>query len=188
MISISDSSIFKIVQIGRGGEQKKMTTTAEKLAAAEQAAIEASLARIGAHKGVYGMLVAHPTTGEIYRTAGFENDKRIAKKWCEKLLSLAGVAASTVRTIDYEDDLAFLRMQWRQRHIIVCPDPDHAYTIIVVQDQQLVTAEQQQQQGQEGLGMGTQVLTGTMVMNASMAGPAGGGATLAGVSSGVMEQ
>ena len=122
-----------------------MTTTAEKLVAAEQAAIEAALARIGGHQGVYGLVVVQPSSGEILRMSGFDNDKRLAARWAEKLLSLAHVTASTVRTIDHEDDLAFLRMQWRLRHIIVCPDPDRAYTIIVVQDQRLVSSAQEKE-------------------------------------------
>ena len=100
----------------------------------EQEFINQSLARISTHAGVYGLLVVHPAQGRVLHKAGFNNSTEECDRWAHSVLSFLAVAASTVRTLDHTDDLTFLRMQWRRKHIIVCPDPHRDYTIIVVQD------------------------------------------------------
>lgn len=101
--------------------------------------INKALGRIGTHAGVFGMLVVHPATGRILHKTGFNNSTELCEKWNDSIMSFVDVAASTVRTLDHTDDITFLRMQWRQKHIIVCPDPHREYIILVVQDQMSVS-------------------------------------------------
>lgn len=108
-----------------------MATDAE----CEQQFVDKALKRISNHAGVYGLLVVSPNHGRILHKSGFENSTEICEKWADSLLSFLSVAASTVRTLDHTDDISFLRMQWRSKHIIVCPDPNREYTVIVVQEQ-----------------------------------------------------
>ena len=104
-------------------------------AESEQRFVDKALKRIAGHPGIYGLLVVNPHNGRILHKSGFENSSEITEKWADSLLSFLSVAASTIRTLDHTDDITFLRMQWRERHIIVCPDTNREYTIIVVQEQ-----------------------------------------------------
>lgn len=97
--------------------------------------INKAIGRIGTHAGVFGMLIVHPGTGRILHRSGFNNNAELCDKWNDNIMSFVDVAASTVRTLDHSDDITFLRMQWRQKHIIVCPDPNREYVILVVQDE-----------------------------------------------------
>ncbi len=101
----------------------------------EQRFVDKALKRIAGHPGVYGLLVVNPHSGRILHKSGFENSSEICERWADSLLSFLSVAASTVRTLDHTDDITFLRMQWREKHITICPDPNREYTVVVVQEQ-----------------------------------------------------
>ena len=146
----------------------------------EQKFVDKALKRIGTHAGVYGLLVVSPSHGRILHKSGFEDNKEITERWADSLLSFVSVAASTVRTLDHTDDITFLRMQWREKHIIVCPDPNREYTVIVVQNQVHQVAPEAV--GGDGIeGSGNQInsaLVDQMLGETTSAGGAGGGKTV----------
>lgn len=117
----------------------------------EQQVVQDTLLRLAKHKGVYGYLVLHPRNGRIFQSDGFEGKKPIMESYAEKITNYAALAHSMVRTLNYEDQLMFLRIRMRMdkgrppREILIAPDPDtekRDYIIIVVQDH--VTALQKQ--------------------------------------------
>lgn len=109
--------------------------------------IQDTLDRIARHNGVYGYLILHPKDGHILQSSGFEDNKKIAENYAEKLVAFLSVTQSTVRTISHSDDLTFLRMRWRLREIIIAPDLNREYVLIVVHDQAAHVAGAQAQTG-----------------------------------------
>lgn len=105
-------------------------------AIAQQQVIKATLARIASHKGVLGYVVVHPKDGRMLDFAGFGGSADQAAKFADHLHQYTSVVQSTVRLLDFDDDLTFLRMRWRNREIIAAPDLNKEYVLFVVQDQQ----------------------------------------------------
>jgi hypothetical protein len=103
---------------------------------AQQTVISDTLARVAALKGVVGYMVVHPKDGSVLQHAGFDGNKRMMLSYAEKLHAFISVTQSMVRLLDHNDDLTFLRMRWRQREIILAPDLNREYLLIVVHDHQ----------------------------------------------------
>ena len=112
-----------------------MSSAAKRELATHQAVIKASLSRISAHKGVVGYMVLSPKDGHILESVGFNNNKEFVSLYAEKLHAFVSLTQSTVRSLDHTDELTFLRMRWRQREIIIAPDLNKEYCLIVIQDQ-----------------------------------------------------
>ncbi|KEG14025.1 dynein light chain 2B, cytoplasmic [Trypanosoma grayi] len=95
--------------------------------------VEEILLRIAAHEGVIGYLVLNPADGSILKHSGFASDDSKMLTYAEKMDGLTNLAASTVRTIDWKDDLTFLRLSVGLTDILIAPDVDKQYTLVVVQ-------------------------------------------------------
>ena len=109
----------------------------------QQAVISDTLARVAALKGVVGYLVVHPKDGSVLQYAGFQDSKRLMLQYAEKLHAFVNVTQSMVRLLDHNDDLTFLRMRRRQREIILAPDLNREYLLIVVHDHQALGGGEQ---------------------------------------------
>ena len=109
--------------------------TQQKQLELEQQIIKDTLARIASHRGVVGYLILNPRDGSVMESSGFNNDKNLAELYAEKLQAFLSVTQSVVRTLDHDDDLAFLRLRWGRREIIIAPDVHRDYVVIVVHDQ-----------------------------------------------------
>jgi dynein light chain roadblock-type len=108
--------------------------------------VRQTLLRIAGHKGVVGYMVLNPKDGSIVECVGFNNDRKLTESYADKLFGFVHLAQSTVRTLSNEDDLTFLRMRWRLREILIAPDLNKEFMLIVVQDQ---TAEGELIKGQD---------------------------------------
>lgn len=97
--------------------------------------VRQTLLRIAGHKGVVGYMVLSPKDGSIMECVGFNNDRKLTEQYADKLFGLVALTQSTVRTLDHDDDLTFLRMRWRLREILISPDLSKEYVLVVVQDQ-----------------------------------------------------
>ncbi|AAZ13459.1 dynein light chain 2B, cytoplasmic, putative [Trypanosoma brucei gambiense DAL972] len=96
--------------------------------------VEEVLLRIAKHEGVVGYLVLNPADGRVMRYSGFSSDERKVKKYADKINGFTALAASTIRTIDWKDDLTFLRMGLGLTEILIAPDVNKQYVLIVVQE------------------------------------------------------
>lgn len=97
--------------------------------------VRQTLLRIAGHKGVVGYMVLNPKDGSIVECVGFNNDRKLTEAYADKLFGFVHLAQSTVRTLSNEDDLTFLRMRWRLREILIAPDLNKEFMLVVVQDQ-----------------------------------------------------
>ncbi len=103
--------------------------------------VRSTLLRIGCHKGVVGYMVLNPKDGSVMECVGFGNDKSMSERYADVLYSFVQLTQSTVRTLDRDDDLTFMRMRWRLREILIVPDLNKEYTLVVVQDQAMPEEE-----------------------------------------------
>lgn len=95
--------------------------------------VEETLSRIASHKGVVGYFVIHPVSGKILKYEGFGDDAKSARRHADTLKGFIEVAASTIRTLDWRDTMTFLRMSCGDLDIMVAPDAEKHYTLVVVQ-------------------------------------------------------
>lgn len=95
--------------------------------------VEDTLKRIASHKGVVGYYVTDPATGKILKYAGFGENSKEARRYVDALKGFISLAASTVRTIDWSDEMTFLRLSYGSFDIMVAPDLEKKYTLVVVQ-------------------------------------------------------
>lgn len=95
--------------------------------------VEDTLRRIVSHRGVVGYFVLDPNSGRILKSAGFGDSTKEVRRYAEKLRGLIDVAASTIRTIDWRDSMTFLRISCGVQEILVAPDLEKQYTLVVVQ-------------------------------------------------------
>jgi hypothetical protein len=77
--------------------------------------VRSTLLRIGGHKGVVGYMVLNPKDGAVMECVGFGNDKALTERYADVLYGFVLLTQSTVRTLDRDDDLTFMRMRWRLR-------------------------------------------------------------------------
>mmetsp|Transcript_3032 Transcript_3032/g.2688 ORF Transcript_3032/g.2688 Transcript_3032/m.2688 type:complete len:99 (+) Transcript_3032:142-438(+) len=92
--------------------------------------VEETLKRIQSHKGVKGVLIIN-NDGLPIRSSMTPED---TETYSALVSQLTIKASSVVRTLDDNDDLAFLRIRSKKHEIMIAPDKD--YTLIVIQNPQ----------------------------------------------------
>lgn len=95
--------------------------------------VENTLDRIAKHNGVVGYFVIEPQSGKIMRYSGFDENPKEVNRYVDKLRGFIDLAASTVRMIDWKDNMTFLRLSFGPFDIMVAPDLNKQYTMCVVQ-------------------------------------------------------
>lgn len=90
--------------------------------------VEETLKRIQAHKGVIGIIVVNQEGIPIRTTL----DNSTTVQYSGLIHQLAAKARSTVRDIDPQNDLTFLRIRSKKHEIMVAPDKE--YLLIVIQN------------------------------------------------------
>ncbi|XP_009330599.1 PREDICTED: dynein light chain roadblock-type 2 [Pygoscelis adeliae] len=93
-----------------------------------QAEVEETLKRIQAHKGVIATIVVNAEGIPIRTTL----DNSTTVQYAGLLHQLTMKARSTVRDIDPQNDLTFLRIRSKKHEIMVAPDKE--YLLIVIQN------------------------------------------------------
>ncbi|XP_009275617.1 PREDICTED: dynein light chain roadblock-type 2 [Aptenodytes forsteri] len=94
----------------------------------EKAEVEETLKRIQAHKGVIATIVVNAEGIPIRTTL----DNSTTVQYAGLLHQLIMKARSTVRDIDPQNDLTFLRIRSKKHEIMVAPDKE--YLLIVIQN------------------------------------------------------
>ncbi|XP_068116184.1 dynein light chain roadblock-type 2 [Hyperolius riggenbachi] len=94
----------------------------------EMSEVEETLKRIQAQKGVIGTIVVNSEGIPIRTTL----DNSTTVQYAGLLHQLSMKAKSTVRDIDPQNDLTFLRIRSKKHEIMVAPDKD--YLLIVIQN------------------------------------------------------
>ncbi|XP_049430876.1 dynein light chain roadblock-type 2 [Epinephelus fuscoguttatus] len=100
----------------------------DKMAGTEHTEIEETLKRIEAHKGVIGTIVVNAEGIPIRTTL----DNSTTVQYAGLLRQLTMKARSTVRDIDPQNDLTFLRVRSKKHEILVAPEND--FLLIVIQN------------------------------------------------------
>ncbi|XP_020379148.1 dynein light chain roadblock-type 2 [Chiloscyllium punctatum] len=90
--------------------------------------VEETLKRIQSHKGVIGTIVVNSEGIPIRTTL----DNSTTVQYAGLFHQLAMKARSTVRDIDPQNDLTFLRVRSKKHEIMVAPDKE--YLLIVIQN------------------------------------------------------
>ncbi|XP_010720564.2 dynein light chain roadblock-type 1 [Meleagris gallopavo] len=93
-----------------------------------QAEVEETLKRIQSQKGVQGIIVVNSEGIPIKSTM----DNTTTIQYAGLMHSFIMKARSTVRDIDPQNDLTFLRIRSKKNEIMVAPDKD--YFLIVIQN------------------------------------------------------
>nr|XP_056700844.1 dynein light chain roadblock-type 1 [Euleptes europaea] len=93
-----------------------------------QAEVEETLKRIQSQKGVQGIIVVNSEGIPIKSTM----DNSTTVQYAGLMHNLIMKARGTVRDIDPQNDLTFLRIRSKKNEIMVAPDKD--YFLIVVQN------------------------------------------------------
>lgn len=96
--------------------------------------VEDILRRIASHEGVIGYLVLNPVDGSILKFSGFSGEQQKMHMYASKINGFTSLASSTVRTIDWKDDITFLRLSVGRTDILIAPDLEKHYTLIVIQE------------------------------------------------------
>ncbi|KAM8750429.1 dynein light chain roadblock-type 2 [Acanthopagrus latus] len=92
------------------------------------AEVDDTLKRIEAHKGVIGTIVVNADGIPIRTTL----DNSTAVQYAGLLRNLTMMARSTVRDIDPQNDLTFLRIRSKKHEVLVAPEND--FLLIVIQN------------------------------------------------------
>ncbi|XP_069133508.1 dynein light chain roadblock-type 2-like [Argopecten irradians] len=92
------------------------------------AEIEETFKRISAHKGVQGIIIVNQEGIPIRTTL----DNTATVQYAGLFHQLTQKARSTVRDIDPQNDLTFLRIRSKKHEIMVAPDLE--YVLIVIQN------------------------------------------------------
>ncbi|XP_058011574.1 dynein light chain roadblock-type 2 isoform X1 [Ahaetulla prasina] len=100
----------------------------QSLCGRKKAEVEETLKRIQAHKGVIGTIVVNAEGIPIRTTL----DNSTTVQYAGLLHQLTMKAKSTVRDIDPQNDLTFLRIRSKKHEIMVAPDKE--YLLIVIQN------------------------------------------------------
>ncbi|XP_034735872.1 dynein light chain roadblock-type 2-like [Etheostoma cragini] len=98
------------------------------MAGTKREEVEETLKRIEAHKGVIGTILVNAEGIPIRTTS----DHHTTVQYARLLRSLTMMARSTVRDIDPQNDLTFLRIRTKKHEILVAPEND--YLLIVIQN------------------------------------------------------
>ncbi|XP_056130303.1 dynein light chain roadblock-type 1 [Lampris incognitus] len=92
------------------------------------AEVEETLKRIQSQKGVQGIIIVNSEGIPIKTTL----DNASAVQYAGVIHQLVMKARSTVRDIDPQNDLTFLRVRSKKNEIMIAPDKD--YFLIVIQN------------------------------------------------------
>jgi dynein light chain roadblock-type len=92
--------------------------------------VEETLKRLQSHKGVKGVMIMN-TEGVTIRSNLPEEDTENYSALVSQLTLKAG---GVVRTLDDNDELAFLRIRSKKHEIMIAPDKD--YILVVIQSPQ----------------------------------------------------
>ncbi|XP_047452142.1 dynein light chain roadblock-type 2 isoform X2 [Mugil cephalus] len=90
--------------------------------------VEETLKRIESHKGVIGTIVVNAEGIPIRTTL----DNSTTAQYAGHLRHLAMMARSTVRDVDPQNDLTFLRIRSKKHEIMVAPESN--FLLIVIQN------------------------------------------------------
>ena len=90
--------------------------------------VEETIKRISSHKGVIGIIVVNQEGIPIRTTL----DNSTTVQYAGLIHQLTAKARSTVRDIDPQNDLTFLRIRSKKHEIMIAPDKE--YMLIVVQN------------------------------------------------------
>lgn len=90
--------------------------------------VEETIKRIQNHKGVTGLIIVNSEGIPIRTTL----DNSTTVQYSGLIHQLAAKAKSTVRDIDPQNDLTFLRIRTKKHEILVAPDKE--YLLIVIQN------------------------------------------------------
>lgn len=90
--------------------------------------VEETIKRISSHKGVIGIIVVNQEGIPIRTTL----DNATTVQYAGLIHQLTAKARSTVRDIDPQNDLTFLRIRSKKHEIMIAPDKE--YMLIVVQN------------------------------------------------------
>ncbi|XP_033113187.1 dynein light chain roadblock-type 2-like [Anneissia japonica] len=90
--------------------------------------VEEILKRIQSHKGVIGIIIVNQEGIPIKSTM----DNSTTVQYTGLLHQLNAKARSTVREIDPQNDLTFLRIRTKKHEIMVAPDKE--YFLVVIQN------------------------------------------------------
>ncbi|XP_060897671.1 dynein light chain roadblock-type 1, partial [Labrus mixtus] len=93
-----------------------------------QAEVEETLKRIQGQKGVQGIIIVNSEGIPIKTTL----DNASTMQYAGLLHQLVMKARSTVRDIDPQNDLTFMRVRSKKNEIMIAPDKD--YFLIVIQN------------------------------------------------------
>ncbi|CCW72225.1 unnamed protein product [Phytomonas sp. Hart1] len=110
---------------GKGTSEAELKTHLEN--------IENTLKRIVSYKGVVGYFFIHPDSGRILKSDGFGKNESLVKLYSTKLIGFIDFATSTIRTLDCDDAMTFLRISCGDVDILAAPSPEKKYTLVVVQ-------------------------------------------------------
>ncbi|ELT98680.1 hypothetical protein CAPTEDRAFT_219151 [Capitella teleta] len=89
--------------------------------------VEDTIKRLNLHKGVIGTIVVN-TEGIPIRTT---MDNSTTVQYCGSLHRLLMLARHTIRDIDPQNELTFLRVRSRKHEIMIAPDKE--YFLVVIQ-------------------------------------------------------
>ncbi|XP_052251729.1 dynein light chain roadblock-type 2 isoform X1 [Dreissena polymorpha] len=89
--------------------------------------VEETIKRIQSHKGVSGIIIVNADGIPIRTTL----DNSTTVQYSGLIHQLAAKAKSTVRDLDPQNDLTFLRIRSKKHEIMVAPDKE--YLLIVIQ-------------------------------------------------------
>jgi len=95
---------------------------------AQAAEVEETIKRISSHKGVQGILVANFEGVALKSTL----PPALAAQYAGLFSTLVAKARSTVRSLDADNDLVFLRVRTKKHEVMVAPDRE--FILVVVQD------------------------------------------------------
>ncbi|XP_066442327.1 dynein light chain roadblock-type 1 isoform X1 [Eleutherodactylus coqui] len=94
---------------------------------AAQADVEETLKRIQSQKGVQGIIIVNSEGIPIKSTM----DNATTAQYAGLMHQLVMKARSSVRDIDPQNDLTFLRVRCKKNEIMIAPDKD--YILVVIQ-------------------------------------------------------
>ncbi|XP_054074922.1 dynein light chain roadblock-type 1 [Rissa tridactyla] len=114
--------------IGRAGSACARGRDGAERRRLEMAEVEETLKRIQSQKGVQGIIVVNSEGIPIKSTM----DNSTTIQYAGLMHSFIMKARSTVRDIDPQNDLTFLRIRSKKNEIMVAPDKD--YFLIVIQN------------------------------------------------------
>ncbi|PWA33446.1 hypothetical protein CCH79_00019915 [Gambusia affinis] len=93
-----------------------------------QAEVEETLKRIQSQKGVQGIIIVNSEGIPVKSTL----DNQSTVQYSALIHQLVMKARSTLRDIDPQNDLTFLRVRSKKNEIMIAPDKD--YFLIVIQN------------------------------------------------------